>query len=71
MLRILKFEVLKGLPMQISTKSDELKVFFSEFHRKTNLVALLFSKLGSKNKIVSRISNFEVPKELPDGTFVW
>jgi hypothetical protein len=42
-----------------------MKVFFNKFHRRINLVAILFSNLGSRNK--TTIQNFEILS--PKGTF--
>jgi hypothetical protein len=51
-LKILKLEVFKFkvTPIQGLTKNGELIAIFSDIHRKTNLVALLFSNLLSRNK---------------------
>jgi hypothetical protein len=37
-------------PMQISTQNWGMKVLFSKFHRRINLMVLFFSNLGSRNK---------------------
>jgi hypothetical protein len=34
--------MLRVLPMQSLTKNGEMKVLFTEFHRRTNLTELLF-----------------------------
>jgi hypothetical protein len=51
-LRILKFEVLRVPSIQIPTQNGQKwKFFYNKFHRGINLVALLFSNSGSRNKI--------------------
>jgi hypothetical protein len=49
-LRILKFWVLREPPLQISTQIWDMKVLCNKFHRTINLMALLLTKLGSKNQ---------------------
>jgi hypothetical protein len=49
-LRILEFWVLRVPPIQIPTQNGEMKVLFHKFHRRINLVVLLFSNSGSRNK---------------------
>jgi hypothetical protein len=36
--------------IQIPTQNEEMKVLVNKFHRRINLVALLFSNSGSRNK---------------------
>jgi hypothetical protein len=47
---IYEFWVLRVPPIQIPTQNGGMKVLFNKFHRGINLVALLFSNLGSRNK---------------------
>jgi hypothetical protein len=44
-LKILKFKILRKPPIQVLAKNRVMKVLFSEFHRRTNLLALLFRNL--------------------------
>jgi hypothetical protein len=47
-------------PIQIPTKNGVMKVVFNKFYRGINLVALLFSNLGSRNKTTySKFINFD------------
>jgi hypothetical protein len=49
-LKIFEFWVLREPPIQIPTQNREMNVLFNKFHRRINLVALLFSNSGSRNK---------------------
>jgi hypothetical protein len=49
-LKIFKLEVLRVTSIHGMTKNGELKVLFSDIHRRTNIVALLNSNLLTRNK---------------------
>jgi hypothetical protein len=44
------FESLGYPPIQIPTQNGDMKVLFNKFNRRINLMALLFTILGSRNK---------------------
>jgi hypothetical protein len=52
--------------MQVLAKEGEIKVLLSEFHRRTNLFALLFNNLGPETKkVFSEFSNLTSLGYLP------
>jgi hypothetical protein len=62
----LNFEYLRVPPIQIPTQNGGMKVLFNKFYRGINLVALLFSNLGSRNKTMySEFMNIEFLRYLP------
>jgi hypothetical protein len=46
----LKFWVLRVPPIQISSQNGKIQVLFNKFSRRINLMALLLTILGSRNK---------------------
>jgi hypothetical protein len=50
LLRIFEFRELRVTPIQIPTQNGGMIVLFNKFYRGINLVALLFSNSGSRNK---------------------
>jgi hypothetical protein len=57
-IRILKFGILRVPPIQVLDLNGEMKVLFGEFHRRTNLLALLSSNRGPETKLHTQ--NFEI-----------
>jgi hypothetical protein len=49
-LRILKFGILRVPLIQVLTNNGEVKILFSECHRRTNLLPLLLSIWGPETK---------------------
>jgi hypothetical protein len=45
-----QFKVLRMPSIEIQIRNWELEVLFSKFHRRTNLLVLLFSNCGSKKQ---------------------